>query len=109
MTVDREEQPEPGIKKKAPPIFTSGFAVIVVLVLVALFFLAFSRTEQHAAKEDSSRGMTSTDTKRPTAGELLPPLTGGAGGSTSLGGGSSLGGSGTHGVTHGGSHGGSHY
>jgi hypothetical protein len=90
--------PEPNKSTKAS-IFRSPLALVGIAVVIAimLFYTQTNKLDKAARQASSQAPATKTGTRNgPSAAELIPVTTGGAGGDTSLGGTPSLGGGAHH-------------
>ncbi len=96
-----KQRDSPGIRCSAskaieiPSWFSQPVYGLVLLLLLAILYMAVQINEVPTEGTASSKTsvVQSATPATPSQGELIPVLTGGAGSSTSLGGGSSLGGS----------------
>lgn len=70
------------------------WGIIIALLLAIMLLVSYVDKNSPVAKQTSSRAVTTQSAPHlgPSAAELIPVITGGAGASTSLGGSSSLGG-----------------
>ncbi len=70
------------------------WGIIIALLLAIMLLVSYVNKNGPMAKQASSQAVTTQSAPHlgPSAAELIPVITGGAGGSTSLGGNSSLGG-----------------